>query len=443
MTYNIIDVLQNHFGVDVNRFSAHYEIISRDKDAENFQVMKDLYSKHLSSHPLKNEIIKRLFIGEDVIIHLHHVFSKEEIEGINSESVFYYPICTIDEIKRIENPRSGDDYLLMLRAEEIANNARIARIFFSRMSKFNGEWSLSSYYDGYEFSEYIEKLPDSSATICKNVAAGFVLSNQPNGACIKSKFGKVIVVSEALRYFLYYMNVFAHHRNFELDFDDGVAALFIAIRTMLKTEALDFDIDPRGELPGLMHNYCTTVTDEQLQFVIGHEYAHLLLGHLGEDTLLSPVGNVFGAFQAFENTVYYTPRQQQEFDADYGSIMHADYSAKERARMLNGATLFFLYLDLFYSVSDYINPSIRGVKTHPDPIERIWALRKSVLSNSNIETDDLYSDKDILDWIEYFDVVKEKLRTNILPYHIDDLESYSSIYFRSRGEVGKIDRLDF
>jgi hypothetical protein len=164
---------------------------------------------------------------------------------------------------------------------------------------------------------------------------------------------------------------------------------------------------------------------------------------LGEDTLLSPVGNVFGAFQAFENTVYYTPRQQQEFDADYGSIMHADYSAKERARMLNGATLFFLYLDLFYSVSDYINPSIRGVKTHPDPIERIWALRKSVLSNSNIETDDLYSDKDILDWIEYFDVVKEKLRTNILPYHIDDLESYSSIYFRSRGEVGKIDRLDF
>jgi hypothetical protein len=123
--------------------------------------------------------------------------------------------------------------------------------------------------------------------------------------------------------------------------------------------------------------------------------------------------------------------------------MHANYSDGERVRIINAATLFFLYLDLYYSVSDYINPSFGGPKTHPDPIERIWILRKSVCDNQEVDSDDLFSNEDILDWIGYFGSMKAKLTNDILPYHIDDLEQYSSVYLPSRGKNPKIDRFDF
>lgn len=443
LSYDLADIFENYFGIDLDTSSAHYEVISRDKDAERFQVIRDLYLKHLASHPLKSEVAKKLFVGEDVIIHLHHTFLRSEVADIKSESVFYYPICTINEIKRIEEPRTAADYLLKLRADPIAKNPRIARIFLSRMSQFVGDWSLGAYYSDYDFFDYVEKLPNLIAEKCRAVPAGFALLLEPNGACIKIKFGRVIIVSEALRHFLYYMNVFAHHRNFDLDFEDAVAALFIAIKTMLQTEAPDFDIDPRGDLPDPIHNYCRFVANDQLQFVIGHEYAHLILGHLEGCASMAPVNEILTALSMPKTSSYYTPRQQQEFDADLGSIMHAEISQGERARMLNGAILFFLYLDIFYSVSDYINPSFNRIKTHPDPIERIWTLRKAVFSAMEFSAGEIFSDQDTLDWIGYFKKVKEQILAKILPYHIEDLESYGSIYFPGSKKTMKIDRFDF
>ncbi|WP_152598748.1 M48 family metalloprotease [Janthinobacterium sp. RA13] len=437
------DIFKNYFGINVEKVFAHFEIISRDKDAEGFDYIRNLYLHNLATHPLREQAAKKLYVGENIIIHLHITFPRADISNIKPESSFYYPICTIEEIKRIEEPKTAADYLLKIRADAIAKNSRIARIFFSRMTKETEAWSLSGYYDRYYFDKYIDRLPEAEAKKCLNIPAGFVLNCEPNGACIKSEFGKVIVISEALRHFLYYMNVFAHHANFDFDFDDAISCLFIAIRTMLQTEAPDFDIDPRGEVPGVVHNYCTNVTEDQLQFIIGHEYAHLLLGHLEDDAAMAPVGEILNIFSVDEVSKYYTPRQQQEFDADFGSLMHADFSENERIRILNGATLFFLYLDLYYTVSDYINPSFGGVKTHPDPVERIWALRKSIFAEIEIESDNIFSDKDVLDWIDFFKGLKIRLHEDILPYHIEDLEKYSSTYLRSRGVVEKVDRFDF
>ncbi|NWE46860.1 hypothetical protein [Pseudomonas gingeri] len=70
---------------------------------------------------------KKLYVCDDFIIHVVACFLKSEVSGLEPESVFYYPICTYDEIKRIENMSSAEDYLLKLRADNIADHARLAR----------------------------------------------------------------------------------------------------------------------------------------------------------------------------------------------------------------------------------------------------------------------------------------------------------------------------
>jgi hypothetical protein len=311
-------IFRDHFCISLEDTSVHFEVISRNADEEKFLSIRKLYLDQLATHPLREQGSKKLYIDEEVIIHLLLIFPRSDVAEIKPDSFFYYPVCTIEEIKRIENPQAGDDYLLLLRANPIADNPRIARIFFARMENFGDDWSLTGYYEDldFDFGKYITKLTEENALKCSSVPSGFILVREPNGACIKSKFGEVVVVSEAMRHFLYYMNVFAHHRNFSLDLDDAVACLFIAMRTMLQTEALDFDIDPRGDLPRDAHDYCRIVADDQLQFIIGHEYAHLILGHLDSNSMVSSAADILTMSATREFPKYYTPRQQQEFDAD-------------------------------------------------------------------------------------------------------------------------------
>lgn len=56
--------------------------------------------------------------------------------------------------------------------------------------------------------------------------------------------------------------------------------MVIATRIMALNETLDFDLDPRGVIPAEMKEIRELVT-LQMRFVIGHEYAHHGLGHLG------------------------------------------------------------------------------------------------------------------------------------------------------------------
>lgn len=442
MSNKISNILTSYFGLDLDLYSAHFEVILNDS-GEGYAAIKKEYERNLKEHPDRERAAKKLYVDDEFIVHIQAIFLKSEIDGLNPNSKFYYPICTHDEIRRIENVSSAEDYLLKLRADYVADDPRIARIFFKRMDGFRGDWSLTSYYDSYDFEKYINKLPKELSDSCRHSVAGYALSRDPHGICINTQFGKVIVLSESLRHFLYYMNAFLMGPSDDWTENDWSTCLFIAVRTMLLTETPDFDLDPRGTLPLRIDQYCNRVVDDQIQFIIGHEYAHLLLNHFGPLASFSSVSEVMGVKPQQLTEKYFTPRQQQEFEADAGSILHANYSDEECASILNSAVLFFLSIDIFYSVSNYINPPFNPSRTHPDPIDRLWALRSAILKSRTISSDNLYSDEQVCDWINQANATKEHLTGELLPFGIEHFEMYGSNYLPSFREKTLFDRFDY
>ncbi|EIV5806611.1 M48 family metalloprotease [Klebsiella aerogenes] len=437
-------VLKDIFGIDHNVDFIHFEVIYKDDDPEKYSSVKDGYKDNLLNHDERERLARELYIGEDFILHATVVFPLSEVQGLESKSLFYYPICTREEIQRIECISSADDYLLALRAKSVAYCPRLTRVFLHRRNKNIQNWSLSSYYQSNDFEDYIDRLPDEMAKISQGIAAGYALSREPHGVCISNEHGKIIVVSEALKHFLFYMN--AHFKGVaeELDHKDTDACLFIACRTMLLTETQDFDLDPRGDLPDNVKRHCTKIVNDQLAFIIGHEYAHALLGHFGEDANLTSHSELLMIRDDLGRAEkYFTPRQHQEFDADAGSILHADYDDEECADVLNGAVLFFLYIDIFYAISNYINPPFNASRTHPDPIERLWALRAAVLKARTVDVERLYTDQDVKDWIKSMQGLKDHFVNELLPYGIEYFETYGSVYLPSYRQSELLDRLDF
>lgn len=442
MSDKISNLLTSYFGIDISLYTAHFEVIIND-GGERYAAIKKEYERNLKEHPSREHTAKKLYVDDEFILHIQAIFLNSEIDELSPESKLYYPICTHDEIRRIEKVASAEDYLLKLRADYAAGDPRIARLFFKRRDDFKGDWSLTSYYDSYDFEEYINKLSKEKSELCRDCVAGYATSRDPHGLCINTQFGKVIVLSESLRHFLYYMNAFLMGPSDDWTDDDWSTCLFIAVRTMLLTETPDFDLDPRGALPSSIDQYCNRVVDDQIQFIIGHEYSHLLLDHFGAQAGFSSADEVLGVKPHNPTEKYFTPRQQQEFEADAGSILHADYSDEECASILNGAVLFFLFLDIFYSVSDYINPPFNPSKTHPDPIDRLWALRSNVFKFRAISSTNLFSDEEVCDWINSANAIKERLTGELLPFGIEHFEMYGSNYFPTFRKKILFDRFDY
>ncbi|MCM3904682.1 MAG: hypothetical protein ND866_23540, partial [Pyrinomonadaceae bacterium] len=101
------------------------------------------------------------------------------------------------------------------------------------------------------------------------------------------------------------------------------AAQRIAIRTMLKTEALDFDMDPRGIIPDRITQQNNFVVAKQIQFIIGHEYAHHIHGHLDRNAIVDQP-----LFLRLHNEApeqkwerFYNHNEKQELEADESSLL--------------------------------------------------------------------------------------------------------------------------
>ncbi len=352
------------------------------------------------------------------------------------EKAFYMSLCDADEIERILKVSCASDYLLKLRANATVENIRIHRVFLSRMRKHQDDWSFSKYFNTSPFDNYINQLNDGDYEIARNLSAGFIFCNGVNGRIVKTKFGNVITISESLRYFLYYMNLaFLDFGEHEVPADVKGAAIKIAIRTMLQSEALDFDIDPRGDIPEPIDTECQYHTDKQLEFVIGHEYSHHFLGHLDEANIIeAPMMDVLKS-QEFKHKIY-SYSQKDEFAADVDAIERPNYSFEQKEDMLNRALFFFVYLDLFQDIREQIFPSSGGIKTHPEPIDRFYNLRDNFKGTVNLNNENLMNLLALRD--EYRKSLKEDVALNFESYEV-----YGSIYLGSwRGKV-LIDRVDY
>jgi len=398
-----------------------------------FQTFRNRLLNHPNYKELKSKFI--LDENEKSIVQILDKIPIKEIIDLTEEEKYFYPLCNKEEIKKIFNPQSANDYLLKIRAENISNNIRLHRLFISIRKKYNNNWSFSDYINSKLFNEYLYCLPKNIRDRCNNIPTGLVHLNEPNGYCEKTPFGYIIVISEALQHFLYFMNLFALGSQLGLDKDDVYASFFIAVKTMLGTEALDFEIDSRGDIPSNIHRVIQNSTNWQLKFIIGHEYTHHYLGHL-DCGLLKKVGVNSNSCSTNRISVY-SYNQNLEFEADLNSISSAK-NKKFKNSLTIGAFYFFHFLDLFETVINYISPkSSLSIDSHPKAIDRLWKLRESLDENIGIPSNEL---KKYLDSHKAF---KDSLYEEILPFHINDLESYGSLYLPNLKKEIKYDRLDF
>ncbi len=390
----------------------------------------DKFIHELNNHP-DYETLKNKFIidrKKKKLIQIHEKIPLKEMEGLDKEQSFFYPLCSKKEINQIFNVKNNEDYLLKFRAEQIVDNQRLHRVFDSIRRKKGKEWNFSQYFNTSLFQTYLDHLPDKEKKICQTIPHGTIHLNDANGYCIKTPYGNVIIVSLALRQFLYYMNLFHFGEQFGFNKKEKLPTYILAVR-ILRSESLDFEIDSRGDIPSEIHDEIDNITDWQILFIIGHEYAHHYLKHLEETPTLSY------AVLNKDDFKFYSFKQKQELDADYHSIIKQKISDKERSVLANSAFLFFQWLDLYQTVRDYMFPSTRMPSTHPSPKDRIFELRERLDSKFG------FSQKELEEQIKTYSEFKKNLIKEYIPFNIEKFEIYGSVYLDSYKKNRIHDRL--
>lgn len=160
-----------------------------------------------------------------------------------------------------------------------------------------------------------------------------------------------------------------------------INALRIAIRIALKTEAMDFLLDPRGTIPKDIFYIMKQTTQDELQYVVGHEFAHYLCGHLDDAKIESKV------FFSLDSRNYvdkiYNLSQKQEFEADEYSIKNVT-SKVNRQRLIRAALIWFSSLELVEYIYDIVAPGTSSY-THPSAKERYENILNKFYVNRSIK----------------------------------------------------------
>lgn len=286
-------------------------------------------------------------------------------------------------MSRLLNPCTAEDYLLRLRADTIADNMRLFRIAVGSARRAGDKWTLGQMFDPEPFEDYKRLLSSHDRASCDAVVSGFVMSNDPNGACLSTDFGTVIVVSHSLEHFLYFFNLAVLEGDVDVPELIRASALQIAIRTMLQKEAMDFERDPRGIIPDGLHRRLLAATREQLKFVIGHEYSHHLLDHLATRQVLElPLRSddtPTDQERSPSKINVYNTEEVDEFDADYSSIARPNITDEERKNFAYHSLLWFAYLDVFEQVAELVAPLASWRRrTHPPSLDRFHRIAREI-----------------------------------------------------------------
>jgi hypothetical protein len=357
------------------------------------------------------------------------------MEPFEAAKYYYGFLCTPEEIERIFSVKTAEDFLLKLRVDAVIDHTRMYRVMMARKRKGGSDWCFGNHFSKREFVNVLDELYPADRAICETVSAGFLFNADPNGSCMQTPFGNIIIISESLKYFLYFMNLAFLEFPQEIPQIVRIQALRIAIRTMLQTEALDFELDPRGVIPDDVERILNAATDEQISFVISHEYAHHALGHIKNSTSNQrPLLSRFAHETAKEASyTFHNYQQQQELDADIWALSQNQLSDAAKSTRGIAAALFFAFLDVYSQVKEQLFPSANSYQTHPDPLSR---LNHAFSKLGDIEGFDL--NNLLLQCEEY----KIGLQKNVATYS-DDYETYGSIYLGPwRGPV-LIDRVHY
>lgn len=351
----------------------------------------------------------------------------------------YRPFCNSEEIKRIFNIENSEDYLLKIRAEEVADNQRLFRVIRHRYIKNKSTWNFTNHFSKKEFEDYLKKIPLHFSEKAK-LTSGFIFSNDANGSLMRTDYGDIMCISDALRYFLFFMNLSLFDFGIEVPNNVRYRSLVIGIRTMLKTETLDFEQDPRGIIPKELEESINQIVNYQLQFIIGHEYSHYFLNHLDNTrTTKRMLTRLFVNEKSdLQEETFYNHSQIHEFEADNFALKLLEQSGNLNTYYVQSAITFLGYLELYECVANYIFPPTNSYKTHPEPNERY----KKLITNY-----DKYIDHEFISiFIESIQSHKKEIMSEI-GFEIEKYEMYGSHYLAEPNTEWRdkelIDRVDF
>lgn len=365
------------------------------------------------------------------------------MENIDFQKMSYRGICSQQEVNRIFDMKDGSDYLLKLRADTILDHMRLYRVYLHKIRKNESNWSLEKSFSTEHYSSVLNKLNDEHKKKCLSVSYGDIFSNDPNGLIFNTEHGVVTTISESLNYFLLFSQLAILNFESKVPLNVRHNSLRIAIRTMLKTESMDFDIDPRGIIPNNILRTLSPLISRQKQFIAGHEFSHYILGHLDNKNLIDQP--VF--FAITPNDEEYKPQkvfnnsQKNEFEADIQAILLPNYSEHERAEILDSALLWFGCLELYQAARDVMCPVGFGqYQSHPSARDRFENLITNIPSPKIYESYRLNKFHDTIDGFKKF--LQEDISRNFEGY-----EFYGSVYLSKPNTKwrGKqlIDRVDY
>lgn len=400
-------------GLFDKNYYYNFETIRNVSD-EYFDNFEKALKAHVDYEKLKNNFI--IDRKSRVMIHIHEKILLSEIEDLSDEEKFFYPLCNRSEINRIFNPKNSSDIFLKYRAEKVIDFQRLHRVVDRIRRKQGCNWSFSKFFDSDQFNAYLDSLPLQEKNKSASIPHGTIHSNEANGSCIPTPFGNIVTVSHALRRFLNFMNLFHFGKQMGFEQKEEFPSFLIAVRTMLGTESIDFEIDTRGDIPTHINDQIEVLTDWQMMFVIGHEYAHHYLDHLtGKKTFRAEMING-------TEVKYYNHNQIDELEADYYSITKPIISDDQRNLLANSAFQFFQWIDLYQTVREYMFPSSSVVGSHPNPIDRIFELR------NRLDTKYGYLIEELHEQLNYYSDFKKFLINEFLPFNVEKLEKYGAIY---------------
>lgn len=350
---------------------------------------------------------------------------------------WFHSFCTEQEIDRIVNPQTPQDYLLRQRADIVADNVRYLRVYRNR-AQIIKPWSFENSFVDSHYLAVLNHLHQEDLEKCSNITYGDMFSNDVNGyAAYNPDWGRFICLNESLIYFMKFCNLALLDFNSEVPMYVRFNAVRIALRIILKSETMDFLMDPRGIVPKDVHDIIHVPIKSELQYIAGHEFFHHVCNHLDNSNVIRK------AYFSIDNKEYigavYSVSQKQEFEADIASINRPLYSKEEKIELIESALLWFLSLEMSEVAQDFVSPASSFMtKTHPSAIERYNNIVNNIDVPYNID-----KFKKIRERVEIF---KEAIVED-LSFNFDEYEAYGSAYLDKPNTKWRckelVDRVDY
>lgn len=350
------------------------------------------------------------------------------------EATWYTGFCSEGDLDKIFKPKSVNDELLAYQAESISLHPRIYRTFLSRKGRLQN-WSLETYYKKNNIHKrYFDSLSKGNQEKVKNIPVNMAYFDSVNAYCIKKK-SVFIVLSEPLEQFLFFMNLFGYA---DIPFGDMQVAYSIAMRTMLGFESLDFDLDPRFD--NLDTEYIEMAKEKtkfQMDFIIGHEYSHYLLGHLTKkNSMMMKLSASVHDDHTDKKSPTFSYLKKDEFNADWYSIKNINCNNVYKNELTDAAFELFIYFAAFEKIKSFF--AYRSSYSHPSPIERLRSLRKKINKKFGMSEDEI--NLNLNNVLEFTDDFIE----NYLVFNVDHFETKGSFYLPSYTTLPlRRDRIDF